>query len=96
MHLFLGPQADNMRDAKVKGRTGHKKQLGENNHKAKLTNAEVRDLRAVWREYGGWGKGGARQGSVAQGVGYSHLATLFGIKESPARAVVYRKTWRFV
>lgn len=41
-HLFLGTHADNMRDSARKGRQGHP---GSRNGRAKLTVAQVRDIR---------------------------------------------------
>lgn len=43
-HLFLGTQADNLRDMRSKGRAAS--QAGENHSKARLTWAEVRDIRS--------------------------------------------------
>ena len=45
-HLFLGTQADNMRDMKAKGRTRWGDPNGENNGNAKLTWEIVRNIRA--------------------------------------------------
>ena len=44
-HLFLGTQLDNMRDMDAKGRRGSRR--GEQHHSAKLTDAEVQDLRRL-------------------------------------------------
>lgn len=45
-HLFLGTQADNVRDMHQKGRAT--KVQGEKSHKAKLTNEEVLEIRATY------------------------------------------------
>ncbi len=42
-HLFVGTQADNLRDMFAKGRAI----VGENHHGAKLTSAKVRELRRL-------------------------------------------------
>lgn len=42
-HLFLGTQADNVRDMEEKGRT--RRQKGETNGQAKLTATNVREIR---------------------------------------------------
>ena len=44
-HLFLGTNADNMRDMKIKGRG--KYPFGENSHNAKLTGSEVLQFRSL-------------------------------------------------
>lgn len=43
-HLFVGTRSDNMMDMTAKGR--HPYPLGETHHRAKLTNDEVRAIRA--------------------------------------------------
>lgn len=48
-HLFLGTNTDNLRDASKKGRTGPQlhpeRYQGENGHRTKLTERDVRDIR---------------------------------------------------
>jgi DNA invertase Pin-like site-specific DNA recombinase len=48
-HLFLGTHQDNMDDMRRKGRTtlGRAGLIGEHHHKAKLTEAQVREIRAA-------------------------------------------------
>jgi len=45
-HLFLGTQADNLRDMVLKGRSNSRKIMGELNSGAKLTNAQALAIRA--------------------------------------------------
>ena len=45
--FFLGTQADNMADMDRKGRRGYTGSKGENNHNAKLTENDVREIRAA-------------------------------------------------
>jgi hypothetical protein len=44
-HLFLGTHADNMRDRREKGRTGAEKRRGVANGRAKLSDAQVAEIR---------------------------------------------------
>lgn len=45
-HLFLGTQADNMKDCATKGRTRRTPTIqGEGHYRAKVTQADVRDIR---------------------------------------------------
>jgi hypothetical protein len=48
-HLFLGTHLENMQDAARKGRLHTTPRYGENNHAAKLTNKQVKQLR---QDYG--------------------------------------------
>lgn len=45
-HLFLGTQADNMRDMRLKGRSDKVKKQGSANGRAKLTSANVIAIRS--------------------------------------------------
>lgn len=46
-HLFLGTQKDNMRDMWAKGRGNPSPPSGERNHFAKLSDAQVADIRRL-------------------------------------------------
>jgi len=46
-HLFWGTQADNMADAAAKGRARNLPRLGEDHHKAKLTEQDVIAIRSL-------------------------------------------------
>ena len=51
-HLFTGTQKDNMRDALVKGRTTKPPiKRGIANHKATLTDSQVREIRRLRRKH---------------------------------------------
>lgn len=77
-HLFLGTQADNMRDMAIKGRADRtKKQKGERHSQAKLTEADVLRIRSdkrpraeVAKEYG---VSIAAVSLAARGVTWSHV-----------------------
>jgi hypothetical protein len=47
-HLFLGSNVDNMADMRQKGRSKLCNRPGEDNHNAKLTDAQVEDIRDRW------------------------------------------------
>jgi len=72
-HLFLGTQADNMRDMDEKGRrisTGAKNQRGEHNNAAKLNDALVRYIREQQ-------KIGRSNQSIADEIGVSRRTVAF-------------------
>lgn len=75
-HLFLGTTKDNAVDRKNKGR-GHP-QFGEKNHCAKLTEKNVREVRAL----------------IASSIPYSQISTLYGIKPAAISSIKHRRTWR--
>jgi hypothetical protein len=53
-HLFLGSQADNIADAKMKGRLRYKRHVGMTNGCAKISDDDVRAIRgAYWAARGG-------------------------------------------
>lgn len=84
-HLFLGTDADNLRDARNKGRRlplRHRpgKARGERQHSAKLTAADVADIR---REN-------------HNGIRQVDLAVRFGVSQGTISAAVRRQTWAHV
>ena len=66
-HLFLGTQADNLRDAAEKGRTAR----GQDHGNAKLTNEDIQHIRSRLRH-------GHPQGEIASELGVS-LTTISSI-----------------
>lgn len=76
-HLFLGTAGDNMRDMHAKGRS-----FGGNRHpQAKLTAAQVREIRRLRDE---------------EGFGQSALAEAFGVSHKSIRNILTGKTWKHV
>ena len=81
-HLWLGTNADNMRDKCSKGRSGHilhpeRMQIGEHHYRAKLTDERVRAIRSsVLSRY--------------------KLAALHGVAYNTICKVVRRNTWKHV
>lgn len=80
-HLFLGTKGENAADRDQKGRTTR----GEDITRAKLTDDDVRQIRA---EYAA--RAGRRYGRTRV------LALRFGVDESCIYAIVNRRTWRHV
>ncbi len=81
-HLWLGTQADNMRDMDAKGRRrwedwfGHH-QSGEANKMAKLAAAQVEEIRLLYPQ--GWGQ--------------RELAAMFGVSRPTISMILNRKRW---
>ena len=84
-HLFLGTQADNTHDAINKKRLNNS---GENNGRAKLTLAQVREIKEVYVH--------SPRGQAIQGKENSQasLASLYNVTRYAIRAIVNGKTWR--
>lgn len=82
-HLFLGTRSDNMKDAARKGRLSFPRCKGSKNGVAKLTEAQVKEMRLKYR-----------RGIV--GFGYKSLARLYGVGETTVRHIIKRDTWKHV
>jgi Autographiviridae endonuclease len=76
-HLFSGTDAENIADRDAKGRT----QLGERHWLAKLTEDDIRSIRAR---------------HAADGVSQTALAAEYGVTQATVSAIILRKTWRYV
>lgn len=74
-HLFLGTQGDNMRDRTTKGRVAH----GENHYMAKLTTAQVIEIRSLY---------------AAGGTSHRRLAKLFGLGEDSIGRIIKGSVWK--
>jgi len=80
-HLFLGTQADNMRDMTIKGRSvQHPASPGEGHPCAKLTEAQVLAIRA----------------ECANGATQTRLAERFRISSAAISRIVRREAWGHV
>lgn len=83
-HLFVGTPRDNSRDAARKGRCAPQRRpemyRGERQHSAKLSEADVVEIRRLF----------------AGGAGVSELAQAFGVNSSAIYRVVRWKAWRHV
>ena len=78
-HLFLGTNYDNVQDKVSKGRQW--KPIGRKNHAAKLTEADVREIRRLYKT----GK-----------YGSDDLAKMFGVSKSSANKAATGFTWGHV
>lgn len=77
-HLFLGTNADNVADKVRKGRARGISQPGEKNPDAKLTEQQVRDIRATY---------------AAGSCTLQQLAHRFSVNKSTIWLIVKRKKW---
>jgi len=80
-HLYLGTQKDNARDREARGRGGGAKMRGEDNYSAKLTRAQVDEIRRRADE------------GLAYG-GRKALLEEFGIGSTTFYRIVRRTHWR--
>ena len=101
-HLFLGSRADNVRDAKIKGRLS----AGDNHWTRGTSDSAIRH-RERWtvspkgseHHAAKLTEGRARMVRAMYASGeYRHkeLAEIFGVSESASQCVVRRRTWRHV
>jgi hypothetical protein len=79
-HLFLGTNADNIRDKVSKGRQIGRMPKGEDNHNSKLTERQVRKIREL--RLAGWS--------------LPKLGEKFGVSHPSISAIVHRRTWRHI
>lgn len=75
-HLHLGTARDNMNEMKKRGR--ERKAIGEKNHKSKLTEEKVIEIRKLHND----------------GYTHRQINKLFGIGISTVHYITTRKTWR--
>ncbi len=80
-HLFLGTQADNMKDMSIKGRLVLPNNAGERHAKARLTNESVLEMRSLHTD---------RRLSIAK------IARDFGVAWRTAYDVINRISWKHV
>ncbi len=78
-HLFIGTQLDNVLDAEAKGRRDglHRSKRGELSNFAKITEADVREIRLM----------------AAKGFRQQAIADKFGISRPAISLIVTRKNW---
>lgn len=76
-HLYWGTNVDNMRDRSDRGRTA--RQIGEDNPRAKLTEAQVREIRSLY---------------AAGGVTQRELADLYGVSQTLISYITLEKHWK--
>ncbi len=77
-HLFLGTQADNVRDSWQKGRASGGSMPGEKNPSAKLREQQVREIRRLWSE---------------ERTPHKILAEMFSISRRQINSIVRGASW---
>jgi hypothetical protein len=79
-HLFLGTQADNMKDMNRKGRHGKgpETKYGEDAPSSKLTSKQVIEMRWL----------------AAQGYSSAKIAKMYGVAQQTAWDAIVRRTWK--
>ena len=81
-HLFEGTQQDNMTDMWNKGRGKGGGNIGEKNNHSKLTEAQVKEIRAKY---------------AAGGTSYKQLAKEYNVKDkSNIGDIINRKGWKHI
>lgn len=75
-HIFLGTRADNNRDRHLKGRDAS--HAGTKNGRAKLTRAQVAEIRAAYK---------------FRVVTYADLAKQYGVCQATVSHLVHRRNW---
>lgn len=78
MHLWVGSQSDNLKDAFRKGRMVHPEPTGDKNGNAKLTWGKVREIRKLHES----------------GVKKYLIASSFGISPSTVGNITNNQTWK--
>jgi hypothetical protein len=95
-HLWLGTNADNMRDKQQKGRCSRNEQRsgamrsGAEHYNAKLTPELIEQVRAA---YGGPLSNSGRKNGVINPRSLTGVAARFGISVDTVRRIHARKTW---
>lgn len=79
-HLFVGTQADNMKDMAKKGR-GFNVPRGERAHMAKLSVSQIKEIRRLYAQ------GNISQESIARG---------FGVNQRNVSCIVRHVTWTHI
>ena len=86
-HLFLGTLADNVQDMVQKGRHSR----GVDQHNAKLTEDQVRAIRAEYKR----GRPGNSVAGIQDGS-LTYLAKKYGVSFYTIQSVINRRTWAHI
>jgi hypothetical protein len=83
-HLWLGTIAENTKDSEIKGRQRRNAALpilyGKNNHKTKLTENQVREIRHL----------------SSEGLSYVDLSKIYSMSAPTIRSICLRKIWKWI
>lgn len=80
-HLYLGDRGDNARDREFRGRGGHLKRVGAANGRAKLTMADVIEIRAQYA-------------STKRREGRTRIGQRFGITYAMVYKIASGQNWK--
>lgn len=81
-HLFLGTPFDNVHDCMAKGRKTAPPHLQGSGHgSARLSDAEVLEIRARWAD---------------GGISQTALGLIYGVNQTTISAIVHRKLWAHI
>ena len=87
-HLWLGTHTQNIADRHTKKRTANGKKI---RNTVKLTEDDIRNMRALWDKEGVELKPGQRGG-----LNYCALGRIFGVSGSMARSIIKGVFWKHV
>ncbi len=79
IHLFAGTRAVNLQDCVAKGRNRYTTYPGTANHNCKLTENQVREIRAI---------GATRE------ISHERIAKLFSVSQVLVSLIIRRRAWR--
>lgn len=83
-HLFWGTNADNVMDARKKGRWSPLGKAGEHNHFSKLKEHQVKEMRQLYDKH-----------SDDPSIFYT-LSGLFKVNPSHAKSIINRQLWKHI
>jgi hypothetical protein len=80
-HLWLGTMKQNTHDMLKKERDGHTAHIGVDNGRAKLTEAQVLEIRSLY---------------ITTATSYKKLASAFGVSPNMIQFIIKRQSWKHI